>query len=153
MTELPTVTGAMAAMRACETTAQDLTRACLSRIAALDDRLHAFVTVTAERAFAEAARAGAARAAGGEIGLLNGIPIALKDIITTKGIRTTASSRVLADFVPATDAEIVEALDDAGAVLVGKTNTHEFAWASSPRRRAIHGISIASPAAAAAARR
>jgi aspartyl-tRNA(Asn)/glutamyl-tRNA(Gln) amidotransferase subunit A len=109
----------------------ELTRACLARIEALDPKLNAFITVTAESALA------AARAAEEEIqrgkwkGPLHGIPIALKDLVDTRGVRTTAASNVYKDRVPAEDAEIVRRLEAAGAVLLGKLNLHEFAYGGS----------------------
>jgi len=109
----------------------DLTRACLARIEALDPKLNAFITVTADSALA------AARAAEDEIGRgnwkgpLHGIPIALKDLVDTRGVRTTAASNVYKDRVPAEDAEVVLRLEAAGAVLLGKLNLHEFAYGGS----------------------
>ncbi len=105
----------------------ELTRAFLARIAAIDPQLNAYLLVTADRALA------AARTAEGEIvsgryrGPLHGIPFALKDIFCTAGIRTTGHSRTRADYVPAHDAAAVTALTKAGAVLLGKLSTHEFA--------------------------
>jgi aspartyl-tRNA(Asn)/glutamyl-tRNA(Gln) amidotransferase subunit A len=104
----------------------DLTRACLERIERLEPRLDAFITVTPERALAEARRAEQEVASGRWRGPLHGIPIALKDNIDTAGIRTTAGSAVFADRVPTTDADVVRRLKAAGAVLLGKLNMHEF---------------------------
>lgn len=123
-----TIAAAAQALRGGDVPAVALTQACLDRIAAVDPQLRAFVTVTADRALADARRADAELHAGQDRGPLHGIPIALKDLIATAGIRTTAGSQVLADNVPSTDAPIVQALAAAGTVLVGKTNTHEFAW-------------------------
>ncbi len=109
----------------------ELTHACLARIQALDAKLNAFITVTADGALA------AARAAEDEIGRgrwrgpLHGIPIALKDLVDTQGVRTTAASNVFRDRVPAEDAEIVRRLKAAGTVLLGKLNLHEFAYGGS----------------------
>lgn len=105
----------------------ELTEAFLAHIAQLNPKLNAYITVTAELARAQA------RAAEAEIrkryrGPLHGIPIALKDNIYTKGIRTTAGSKVLADFVPEEDATVFARLRAAGAILLGKTNMHEFAY-------------------------
>jgi aspartyl-tRNA(Asn)/glutamyl-tRNA(Gln) amidotransferase subunit A len=110
------------------TTARRLVEACLERIAALDGALHAFITVTAERARSDADRADEEWQRGAIRGPLHGVPIALKDLIATRDILTTAGSQVLADYVPDADAEIVQNLERGGAVLIGKTNTHEFAW-------------------------
>ena len=128
MTVPQTIAAAAQALRAGAVTSVDLTRACLARIAAREGELHAFVTVTAERALADAARADAELRAGHNRGPLHGIPIALKDLIATAGIRTTAGSAVLRDHIPSDDADVARDLAGAGAVLVGKTNTHEFAW-------------------------
>jgi aspartyl-tRNA(Asn)/glutamyl-tRNA(Gln) amidotransferase subunit A len=100
----------------------------LSRIERLNPQLNAFITVTAERAIAEARVAERELARGRRRGPLHGIPIALKDNIWTRGIRTTAGSAILRDFVPTEDATVVRRLKKAGAVLLGKTNLHEFAY-------------------------
>ena len=119
-------------LRAGDISAVELAEHCLARVAVLDGRLRAFVTVTAERALDDARRAdavlAAARAGTGDAAPLAGVPIALKDLIATRGIRTTASSRVLDDWVPDADAPIAHRLAEAGTVLLGKTNTHEFAY-------------------------
>jgi aspartyl-tRNA(Asn)/glutamyl-tRNA(Gln) amidotransferase subunit A len=105
----------------------ELTQACLDRIKALDETLHAFLLVTPERAMTDA-RAAEARIAGGQSrGKLDGIPIAHKDIYNTAGIRTTAHSRLLQDNVPASDATVVRKWDAAGTAMLGKLATHEFA--------------------------
>jgi aspartyl-tRNA(Asn)/glutamyl-tRNA(Gln) amidotransferase subunit A len=104
-----------------------LTQAFLARIGALNDSLCAFVTVTSERALADAERAEREIAAGVYRGALHGIPVALKDIYDTAGIRTTNGSHLHADRVPEQDCEAARRLRDAGAVLLGKLTTHEFA--------------------------
>ena len=106
----------------------ELTRAYLARIERLNPELNAFITVTADAALTEARTAEADVMRGMWRGALHGIPIALKDLLDTAGIRTTAASRVFADRVPREDAEVVRRLKAAGAVLVGKTNMHEFAF-------------------------
>jgi len=108
----------------------ELTRACLERVERLNARLNAFITVTAEQAMAQA-RALEAEIAGGKWrGPLHGIPVGLKDLYDTAGIKTTCASAIFADRVPAEDAEVVGRLKQAGAVLVGKQNMHEFAYGS-----------------------
>jgi aspartyl-tRNA(Asn)/glutamyl-tRNA(Gln) amidotransferase subunit A len=92
------------------------------------DALNAFITVTADVARAQAEQASREIAAGRYRGLLHGIPVSLKDLIDTRGIRTTGGSRVLAGHVPAQDATVTVRLRDAGAVLLGKTALHEFAY-------------------------
>ena len=106
----------------------EVTRTHLERIARLDAKLNAFVLVTADRALAEAAAAEREIAAGRSRGPLHGVPMALKDLFDTAGVRTTAGSRILAHNVPVRDAAVVERLRAAGLVLLGKTNLHEFAF-------------------------
>jgi aspartyl-tRNA(Asn)/glutamyl-tRNA(Gln) amidotransferase subunit A len=105
----------------------ELTRALLDRIAALDPQLNAYLLVTADRALAQARAAEAEIMAGRYRGPMHGIPFALKDIYCTAGIRTTSHSRTRADYVPDFDATTVAKLYAAGAVLLGKLATHEFA--------------------------
>ena len=111
-----------------ETTSERLTEQCLARIAGLNPRLNAFITVTADAALAAARACDAARASGASVGALHGIPVSLKDLIDQVGVRTTAGSQVRRDVVATTDATITTRLKAAGAVIVGKTNLHEFAF-------------------------
>jgi aspartyl-tRNA(Asn)/glutamyl-tRNA(Gln) amidotransferase subunit A len=104
-----------------------LTQHCLARIAALDPRLHAFILVTKERALAGADRADRELKAGVDRGPMHGIPYALKDIYATAGIPTTCHSKLLLDNVPAEDCVVEAKLKSAGAILLGKLATHEFA--------------------------
>src|SRR5256885_8215313 len=106
----------------------ELTRACLARIESLNPTLNAFITVTAESALDAARNAEAQIARGGWKGPLHGIPIAVKDLLDTAGVRTTAASALFKDRVPAQDAEVVRRLRAAGAVLLGKLNMHELAF-------------------------
>jgi aspartyl-tRNA(Asn)/glutamyl-tRNA(Gln) amidotransferase subunit A len=112
----------------------EITEVILARIKRINLKLNAYITVTAEQARAQAKQAeekfGGTRKRKSRVdqGLLQGIPISLKDNIYTAGIRTTAGSKVLGDFVPEHDAPIVTRLREAGAVLLGKTNMHEFAY-------------------------
>ena len=108
----------------------ELTRACLARIEALEPRLHAFITVTAAAALDAARRAETEIGQGAYRGPLHGIPIALKDIVATRGVRTTAHSRALLNWIPNEDAEVVVRLAQAGAICLGKTALHEFAYGS-----------------------
>ncbi|MBI4494226.1 MAG: Asp-tRNA(Asn)/Glu-tRNA(Gln) amidotransferase subunit GatA [Chloroflexi bacterium] len=115
-------------LRARELSPRELVEACLARIEALNPRLNAFVTVTAEAARAAARTAEAEIQHGRYRGPLHGIPLALKDLFATRGVRTAAGSKVLADWVPDYDSAAGERLREAGAILLGKTNTHEFAF-------------------------
>jgi aspartyl-tRNA(Asn)/glutamyl-tRNA(Gln) amidotransferase subunit A len=105
-----------------------LTETCLARIEALEPRLNAFVTVTAELAREQAREAEREIDAGRYRGPLHGIPVAVKDLFATKGIRTTAGSKILANWIPDEDATVVRRLREAGAVLLGKLGLHEFAY-------------------------
>lgn len=109
----------------------ELTQECLRRIEQLNPKLNAFITVTADAALAEAREAEIEIQGGRWRGALHGIPIALKDLVDTAGVRTTAASRLFKDRIPTEDAEIVRRLKAAGAVLLGKLNLHEFAYGGS----------------------
>src|SRR6266849_8361288 len=112
----------------------ELTKLMLARIERLNPKLNAYITVTADLALAQAKKAESelfaprGRKGHRDRGPLHGIPISLKDNIYTAGIRTTAGSKILRDFIPLRDARIVTLLREAGAVLLGKTNLHEFAY-------------------------
>jgi len=109
----------------------EITRECLSRIEKANSELNAFVTVTSESALAEARKAEADIARGEWRGPLHGIPIALKDLIDTAGVRTTSGSKLHETRIPDSDAEVVRRLREAGAVILGKNNLHEFAYGGS----------------------
>ena len=112
-----------------ELSSVEVTRAYLERIERFDPALRAFITVDAEEALRQASAADRVLADGArERGLLHGVPIAIKDNIATRGLRTTGGSRVLADWIPDRDAPVVQHLRRAGAVVLGKTNMHEFAY-------------------------
>jgi len=112
----------------------EVTKLMLDRIEQLNPKINAYITVTSELALAQAKRAETemfsprGRKSRRDRGPLHGIPISLKDNIYTKGIRTTAGSKILKDFVPLHDAEVWAKLQEAGAILVGKANLHEFAY-------------------------
>jgi aspartyl-tRNA(Asn)/glutamyl-tRNA(Gln) amidotransferase subunit A len=127
LTEL-TLLNAAALIRRRELSPVELTQAYLDRIAALNSRINAYGTVTAELALEQAAQSEAEIARGRWRGLLHGIPIGLKDNMDTAGILTTAASEVFADRVPDEDSEVYLRLREAGAVLLGKLNLHEFAY-------------------------
>ncbi|MGH3441447.1 MAG: amidase, partial [Nitriliruptorales bacterium] len=106
----------------------ELVDACLERIDQVDDRLRAFITVYAEQAREVAGASAQLVAAGHRLGPLHGVPLGLKDNIGLAGLRTTAGSKVLDDWLPAVDATVASRLKGAGAIMLGKTNMHEFAW-------------------------
>jgi len=114
-----------------ETRPTEAAQAYLDRIEALDPQVRAFLTVTRDEALKDAAAADARFTAGTPLGPLDGIPIALKDVLCTRGIRTTCGSKILERFVPPYDATVVARLRGAGAVLLGKLNMDEFAMGSS----------------------
>ncbi|WP_102222679.1 amidase [Acidimangrovimonas sediminis] len=123
-----TATSLAGRLRRGEVSAQHATEASLARIAALDGQLNAFLTVDAEGARARARDLDRQRAEGAPCGPLHGVPVAIKDVTATAGLRTTQGSTLFADHVPAADALSVARLRRAGAVIVGKTNTPEFAF-------------------------
>ena len=127
MNTFPTIASAAADLAAKKISPVELTKHMLARIAKLDGQLHSFLMVTEERALADAAAAEKRFMAGTPRGVLDGIPIAHKDIYGTAGIRTTGHSRLLEHNVPATDSTVVRKWAEAGTVMLGKLATHEFA--------------------------
>ncbi len=107
----------------------DLTRSCLERITQTEEGISSFISLHPERALEQAHQADQKRAAG-EAGALCGIPLSIKDLLCTKGVRTTCGSRILENFKPPYDATVVEKLNEAGAIIVGKTAMDEFAMGS-----------------------
>jgi aspartyl-tRNA(Asn)/glutamyl-tRNA(Gln) amidotransferase subunit A len=122
---------ASALVRAKKVSPVELTQACLRRIERLNPELNAFITVTADSALAEARQAEAEIRQGRWRSALHGIPIALKDLVDTAGVRTTAGSGLFKNRIPTEDAEVVRRLRTAGAVFLGKLNMHEFAYGGS----------------------
>ncbi|MBV9582243.1 MAG: amidase [Chloroflexi bacterium] len=116
------------AYRAGDTSPVEATEATLARIEATDSHIHSFVTLTPDLALEQARQARDELAHGKDRGPLHGVPIALKDLYATRGIRTTAHSRVLLDWIPDEDAACTTRLFAAGGVLLGKLAMHEFAW-------------------------
>ncbi|PZG22847.1 Asp-tRNA(Asn)/Glu-tRNA(Gln) amidotransferase GatCAB subunit A [Micromonospora craterilacus] len=133
MTDLTRMTATQIAglVAAGETSAVEVTQAHLDRIAAVDDRVNAFLHVDTEGALAAAQQVDARRAAGEALGPLAGVPIAVKDVLTTKGVPTTVGSKILEGWRPPYDSTIVQRLRAAGTVMLGKTNMDEFAMGSS----------------------
>src|ERR1700719_4073233 len=111
--------------------ARELSTDYYERIAARNPELNAYLTLSQERAFAQADRVDALVAAGKPLPPLAGVPLAVKDVISTRGVRTTCGSKILENYIPPYDATAVERLEAAGAVILGKTNCDEFAMGSS----------------------
>lgn len=121
-----TITTALQKLKSREISATELTRAHIERIEKYNPELNAYITVTAERALADAAAADE-RIKNGDMRALDGIPIAMKDLFATRGIRTTAASHMLENFVPEYESTVSQKFIDAGTVLLGKSNLDEFA--------------------------
>ncbi|MCS6871009.1 MAG: amidase family protein, partial [Anaerolineae bacterium] len=132
-----TLTEALTALRTRQISALELTQAHLARIEALEPLIGAYLTVTADLALEQARRADQRRAQGDDAPLL-GIPLGIKDVLCTEGVPTTAGSRILEGFVPPYTATTVQKLFESGAVMLGKTNTDEFAMGSSTENSAYH---------------
>jgi aspartyl-tRNA(Asn)/glutamyl-tRNA(Gln) amidotransferase subunit A len=123
-----TIAEAAQALRTRRVSSVELTKECLEQIGKLNPVLNAFITVTGDSALVRARELDGELAQGIDRGPLHGIPIAHKDLMWTKGVRTTSGSKIFADFVPDRDARVVEKLDQAGAVMVGKAGLHELAY-------------------------
>src|ERR1700735_5034935 len=128
---LATISELAQRLRRREVSPVEITQECLKRIERLNPALNAFITVMGESALAEARNAAAEIRRGEWRGPLHGVPVALKDLIDTAGVRTTAASSLYKDRVPHQDADVVRRLRQAGAVILGKNNLHEFAYGGS----------------------
>ncbi|HVZ81691.1 MAG TPA: Asp-tRNA(Asn)/Glu-tRNA(Gln) amidotransferase subunit GatA [bacterium] len=118
-------------LKAKKVSSVELTRAALDHLEAVEPKVQAFITVTRDGALKQAAEADKRLASGTDITLLTGVPLGIKDLLCTQGVRTTCASRMLENFIPPYNATVVERLYRAGAVSVGKTNMDEFAMGSS----------------------
>ena len=131
MAETKTIDGVREAIAAKKVSASELAGEYYKRIEARNPELNAYLTLSQERAYAQAGRVDAMVASGKPLPALAGVPIAVKDVISTRGVRTTCGSKILENYVPPYDATAVERLEAAGAVILGKTNCDEFAMGSS----------------------
>src|SRR6202140_919409 len=131
MTTSWTIENVKAAIAGKKVSARELAAEHFQKIAARNEELNAFLTLSEERAYAQADRMDALVAAGKPLPAMAGVPIAIKDVISTRGVRTTCGSKILENYIPPYDATAVERLEAAGAVILGKTNCDEFAMGSS----------------------
>jgi aspartyl-tRNA(Asn)/glutamyl-tRNA(Gln) amidotransferase subunit A len=135
-----TVASTRTAVTEKQTTTKALVDAFYAKIEAEDPAIGAYLTLAKERAYTQAARIDELADRGDELPPLAGVPIAVKDVFTTKGVRTTAASKILENFIAPYDATIVSRLEQAGAVILGKTNCDEFAMGSSNENSGFHPV-------------
>ena len=131
MLESLTIDTARAAVQERKTTAVALAEACYAKIEKEDPQIGAFLTLSKERALAKAAEMDTLAAKGEKLPPLGGVPVAIKDVLVTRGVRTTAGSKILGNYIPPYDCTAVARLESAGAVMLGKVNCDEFAMGSS----------------------
>src|ERR1700722_20168079 len=131
MAENWTIDSVKAALGAKKISARELAKDYFSRIAAKNPKLNAYLALSEARAYAQADRVDAMIAAGEPLPSLAGVPVAIKDVLRTRVVQTTCGSKILENYVPPYDATAVSRLEDAGAVILGKTNCDEFAIGSS----------------------
>jgi aspartyl-tRNA(Asn)/glutamyl-tRNA(Gln) amidotransferase subunit A len=135
-----TIFGVRQALQTHKVSARELTEEFYAQIDRRNPELNAFLTLCPERAYAQAERVDASIARGGALEPLAGVPVAIKDVISTRGVRTTCGSKILENYVPVYDATVIERLEGAGAVILGKTNCDEFAMGSSNENSAYGAV-------------
>lgn len=135
-----TISGVREALQSKKISARELAKDFYARIDSRNSELNAFLTLCPERAYAQAGRVDAGIAHGAALPPLAGVPVAVKDVLSTRGVRTTCGSRILENYVPAYDATAIERLEAAGAVILGKTNCDEFAMGSSNENSAYGAV-------------
>ena len=135
-----TIAGVREALQAKKISARELTKQFYDRIERRNPELNAFLTLCPERAYAQAHRVDASIAQGRALEPLAGVPVAIKDVLSTRGVRTTCGSKILESYVPAYDATVIKRLEGAGAVILGKTNCDEFAMGSSNENSAYGAV-------------
>src|ERR1019366_9911968 len=137
---LLTIDAARSAVQERTSSAVALAEAYYEKIESDDPKIGAFLTLSKERAMAKAAEMDALAAKGEKLPPFGGVPVGIKDVMVTKGIRTTAGSKILGNYVPPYDCTAVARLEAAGAVVLGKLNCDEFAMGSSKEKSAYHGV-------------
>src|SRR5882757_7416330 len=135
-----TIDAARSAVQERKTTATALAETFYAKIEKDDPQIGAFLTLSKERALAKAAEMDALAAEGKPLPALGGVPVGIKDVMVTRGVRTTAGSKILANYIPAYDCTAVARMEAAGAVVLGKTNCDEFAMGSSNENSAFHPV-------------
>src|SRR5258708_18788111 len=140
MTTSWTIESVKTAIAAKKVSARELAAEHFERIATRNGEMNAYLTLSEERAYAQADKIDAAVAAGKALPALAGVPIAVKDVISTRGVRTTCGSKILNNYIPPYDATAVSRLEAAGAVILGKTNCDEFAMGSSNENSAYGAV-------------
>src|SRR6516225_12249145 len=134
------ITSARDSIATKKVSARELAADYFKRIAARNGELNAYLTLSEERAYKQADRVDALVAAGKSLPPMAGVPIAVKDVISTRGVRTTCGSKILSNYIPPYDATVVHRLEDAGAIILGKTNCDEFAMGSSNENSAFGAV-------------